>query len=132
MENHSPISFNISSEEILNHSYYNQVVLDVKRILKRFPPGNGINSHTKFVDIHVFLLFVGLSDSIQADLQVRVTDLIVKVLIVNDGYHYYQVCISTNLIQHYNVMFFQRGFMTLLSLYFLHLAKNKALAFFAS
>ena len=29
----------ISKEEIRHHQYYNQVVLDVKRILKRFPPG---------------------------------------------------------------------------------------------
>lgn len=29
----------ISKEEIKHHQYYNQVVLDVKRILKRFPPG---------------------------------------------------------------------------------------------
>lgn len=29
-----------SSEKIKHHHYYNQVVLDVKRILKRFPPGN--------------------------------------------------------------------------------------------
>lgn len=28
-----------SEEEIRHHQYYNQVVLDVKRILKRFPPG---------------------------------------------------------------------------------------------
>ena len=28
-----------SVEEIEHHHYYNQVVLDVKRILKRFPPG---------------------------------------------------------------------------------------------
>ncbi len=28
-----------SVEEIKHHQYYNQVVLDVKRILKRFPPG---------------------------------------------------------------------------------------------
>lgn len=29
----------IPEEEITSHQYYNQVVLDVKRILKRFPPG---------------------------------------------------------------------------------------------
>jgi hypothetical protein len=32
----------ISSEEIKHHQYYNQVVMDVKRILKRFPPGSNI------------------------------------------------------------------------------------------
>ncbi|EFX75233.1 hypothetical protein DAPPUDRAFT_323470 [Daphnia pulex] len=49
---------------------YNQVVLDVKRILKCFPPG--------------------INENIQADLQVKVTELIKRVLIANEGLHYYQ------------------------------------------
>ncbi|XP_046651824.1 TBC1 domain family member 20-like isoform X2 [Daphnia pulicaria] len=60
----------ISSEEIKHHQYYNQVVMDVKRILKRFPPG--------------------INENIQADLQVKVTELIIRVLIANEGLHYYQ------------------------------------------
>ena len=33
-------NFRKCEEEIIqNHEYYNQVVMDVKRILKRFPPG---------------------------------------------------------------------------------------------
>lgn len=59
-----------SSEKIKHHHYYNQVVLDVKRILKRFPPG--------------------INESIQADLQIKVTELIIGVLIANEGLHYYQ------------------------------------------
>ena len=30
---------NESDGDIESHQYYNQVVLDVRRILKRFPPG---------------------------------------------------------------------------------------------
>ncbi|EFX67060.1 hypothetical protein DAPPUDRAFT_262125 [Daphnia pulex] len=60
----------VSSEEIQHHQYYNQVVLDVKQILKCFPPG--------------------INENIQADLQVKVTELIIRVLIANEGLHYYQ------------------------------------------
>lgn len=57
-------------ETIEKHQYYNQVVMDVRRILKRFPPG--------------------INESIQADLQIKVTHLIVRVLIKNQELHYYQ------------------------------------------
>jgi len=58
------------TEKIEKHQYYNQVVMDVKRILKRFPPG--------------------INEAIQADLQIKVTHLIVRVLIKNKELHYYQ------------------------------------------
>jgi len=57
-------------ELIEKHQYYNQVVMDVRRILKRFPPG--------------------IDEAIQSDLQVKVTHLIVKVLIEHKELHYYQ------------------------------------------
>lgn len=64
-------NFRKCEEEIIqNHEYYNQVVMDVKRILKRFPPG--------------------IDEVIQADLQIKVTHLIIKVLMKNSEMHYYQ------------------------------------------
>lgn len=41
-------SFEISSEDIRSHTYYNQVVLDVNRILQRFPPGEKMLSKSRF------------------------------------------------------------------------------------
>lgn len=82
------------TEEIKHHQYYNQVVLDVKRILKRFPPGIKLKStnNAKIYAQFLVKLLTGIDEIIQSDLQVKVTDLIIRVLIANEGLHYYQVC----------------------------------------
>ena len=38
-----------------------------------------------------FYLYIGIDEVIQADLQVKVTHLIIRVLIQKEGLHYYQV-----------------------------------------
>jgi len=57
-------------EELPNHSEYNQVVLDVNRSLKRFPPG--------------------IAESARPGLQDQLTRLIVRVLLAQPSLHYYQ------------------------------------------
>lgn len=42
---------------------------------------------------HSELRYLGINEVIQADLQVKVTELIIRVLITNEGLHYYQVII---------------------------------------
>lgn len=82
------------TEKIEKHQYYNQVVMDVKRILKRFPPGMLVYNFKDFF-LHPFKIttinFSGINEAIQADLQIKVTHLIVRVLIKNKELHYYQV-----------------------------------------
>jgi len=39
----------------------------------------------------MFWVNLGIDEIIQADLQIKVTNLIIKVLIANEGLHYYQV-----------------------------------------
>ena len=58
-------------EELPNHPEYNQVVLDVNRSLKRFPPG--------------------IAESARPGLQDQLTRLIVRVLLAQPSLHYYQV-----------------------------------------
>lgn len=70
-------------EEILHgHRDYNQVVLDVNRSLKRFPPG---------MDVDIRL---GLQD--------QLVDLIMRVLVNHDELHYYQgyhdICVTFLLV----------------------------------
>ena len=99
--NNTPIWDQVSEEEIEHHHYYNQVVLDVKRILKRFPPGT-VEWHwtIHFLQLkqlrieYWFYFFLGIDEVIQADLQVKVTHLIIRVLIRNEGLHYYQVVVN--------------------------------------
>jgi len=59
-----------TDEEVQLHSEYNQVVLDVNRSLKRFPPGIG--------------------ESERPALQEQLTRLIIRVIIAHPHLHYYQ------------------------------------------
>ena len=58
-------------EELTRHRDYNQVVLDVRRSLRRFPPG--------------------LTQEEQELLQVKLNTLILRVLCEHEELHYYQV-----------------------------------------
>ena len=60
-----------NQEECENHPEYNQVVLDVNRSLKRFPPG--------------------IAEEVRPELQDQLTRLIVRVLLKHPDLHYYQV-----------------------------------------
>lgn len=60
------------SDEILHaHKDYNQVVLDVNRSVKRFPPG--------------------MEEEVRLSYQDILIDVIMRVLVNNDGLNYYQV-----------------------------------------
>ena len=41
--------------------------------------------------MYTIAYILGINETIQADLQVKVTELIIQVLIANEGLHYYQV-----------------------------------------
>jgi len=60
----------LTDEELSQHHEYNQVVLDVNRSLKRFPPG--------------------IDEAARPLLQDQLTRLIVRVLVAQPGLHYYQ------------------------------------------
>ena len=45
----------------------------------------------KWSDLALILVSTGIDEVIQADLQTKVTQLIIRVLIANEGLHYYQV-----------------------------------------
>jgi len=60
----------LTNEELSDHHEYNQVVLDVNRSLKRFPPG--------------------IDEADRPQLQDQLTRLIVRVLVAQPGLHYYQ------------------------------------------
>jgi len=60
----------LTDEELAQHHEYNQVVLDVNRSLKRFPPG--------------------IDEADRPQLQDQLTRLIVRVLVARPGLHYYQ------------------------------------------
>ena len=64
---------NISGEELERHHEYNQVVLDVNRSIKRFPPS--------------------IEDSRRIAIQDELIATIVTILSRNPGLHYYQVSI---------------------------------------
>ena len=59
-----------TEEEIINHKDYRQVVLDVNRSLKRFPPG--------------------IEEDQKPELQDQLTRLIIRVLMKHPHLHYYQ------------------------------------------
>ncbi|KAL4234462.1 hypothetical protein ACF0H5_006108 [Mactra antiquata] len=71
------------------HRDYNQVVLDVNRSLKRFPPG--------------------MDDNIRLGLQDQLVDLIMRVLVRHDELHYYQgyhdICVTFLLVVGEDVAF---------------------------
>lgn len=71
-----------SMEEITQHAYYSQVVLDVKRSLKRFPPSIAENQRIALQDKLVFM--------------------IMRVLMKNPELHYYQgyhdICVTILLV----------------------------------
>jgi len=59
-----------TEQEIINHPSYSQVVLDVNRSLKRFPPG--------------------IEEAARPGLQEQLTRVIVRVLLTQPSLHYYQ------------------------------------------
>ncbi|XP_052816500.1 TBC1 domain family member 20-like [Mya arenaria] len=78
------------SEEVLHsHRDYNQVVLDVNRSLKRFPPG--------------------MDEDVRLGLQDQLVDLIMRVLVRHDELHYYQgyhdICVTFLLVAGENLAF---------------------------
>ncbi|KAG8236098.1 hypothetical protein J437_LFUL000460 [Ladona fulva] len=84
-------TFTATDEDIKNHKEFNQVVLDVNRALKRFPPGVNRLAHlTSNPSQHQKFFISGISNSERVILQDQLTKLILTVIVKHPFLCYYQ------------------------------------------